>query len=218
MSVSLGQPYSNDRYRAHLSKLPAVDEQQSPVGLPELLLELEAGQNVCALREREVERGDEESDACSAVGEAVGQVASGPGSGVKAREMPSLTLAIQRRPAFVQDATYFVREASSLLAYLRAQTSLDTYFVYPPTFPCTFHVVMLPLLSWKPEIPRAGLMLPHSSFPMFSCRTVTTLSCPWRTEPSGNVKRALTLSEEALNTVLMNLSLIQTENANAREK
>ena len=55
-------------------------------------------------------------------------------------------------------------------------------------------------------------MFACSSLPMFSCMTVTTLSWPGTTAPSGKGNRALTWSA-LLVTVLMNLSLIHTDDA-----
>ncbi len=88
--------------------------------------------------------------------------------------------------------------------------------MYPPSLPCTLHVVIFPVFSWNPAIPRAGLMLLCSSLPMFSWTTVIILSSPTATDPFGNGKSALTWSA-VLDTVLMKCSLIQTEDANAAE-
>ena len=103
--------FSPSASRAHkptyLAKHPPVHKQQCPVRLPELLRELEARQHVRARGVRELERRDEEPNACAA-GETLRQVALGPAARVEPRQVPSFVLAEQT--SFVHHAAYLVGE------------------------------------------------------------------------------------------------------------
>ena len=102
----------------HLPEHPPVHEQQRPVRLRVLCLELEPHQHVRVPREVELERRHEEPHARLAPGEALGEVARGPVRGVEPWEVPALPLA--EEAAFVQHAAHLVREAASAIRVNRA--------------------------------------------------------------------------------------------------
>ena len=102
----------------------------------------------------------------------------------------------KRPPSFMMPRTLSGKLSSPSLASGAGDLEVHakTYFVYPPSLPWTFHVVNAPPTRSNPPMPRADFSCGYSSWPILSWMTVTTLSWPGMTDPSGKGKSALTWS------------------------
>ena len=150
---------------------PAIHKQIRPIWLAQGFVEGKRDRYIKPGRYVQLEGRNKETNT-SAARQTSREIPRFPMRRVETGKMPAF--AFTKSATLVNYTTNFVKEAIEISSRSRNEPT-PTYLVYPPTFPCTFHVEKLPVFSLKPLTPR-GLFEESGFEPEVSFKPILSLA------------------------------------------